>query len=144
MAVLAVSHAADNRVLVGHLGQLRQQFANADSRDIGFDRMVERPGVVGARLWLGIKRVGVCGPAGEPDLDDCLGGRLAAGRSGRRGGRLWCGRATDTLPQQESAQTHRPAFQQLAAREPLAVQRRHSCRTTACKLHAVSSSSWLT
>ena len=122
MTVLAVGHAADDGVLVGHLGQLGEQLADADPLDVRLDGMIQRPGVVVARLRLGIEGVGVGRPAGEPDLDHRLG--LGRGRGGGRGrlgvGRLGPGGAlrgspAELAPREEPAQAHRPALEQLAA-----------------------------
>ena len=83
MAVDAVRHAADEGILVGLLGQQRQQFADADAAHVGGDRLVQRAAVVVAGLRLGIEGVEVRRAAPHPDLDDRLRLGLAARR--RRG-----------------------------------------------------------
>ena len=85
VAVVAVRHAADDRVLVGLLGQQRQQFADPNAVHVGGDRLVQRAAVVVARFRLGIEGVQVRRAAPHPDLDDRLGFALGrAWRGGRR------------------------------------------------------------
>ena len=61
MGVDAVGHAADDRVLVGLLGQLGQQLADPDAVDVRLDRLVERSAVVVPGLGLRVERVQVRG-----------------------------------------------------------------------------------
>ena len=65
MGIHAVRHAADQRVLVGLLGEQRHEFANLHARHVGRNRMVERAGVVVARVGFGIN-VSRCG--GPPHI----------------------------------------------------------------------------
>ena len=98
MGVDAVRQAPDQRVLVGLLRELGQQFADEDAVDVGRDRLVELPAVVVAGGRLRVERVEVRRAAPEPDLDDGLsrGPRAARQRVARR--------------QQESAALERPRF----------------------------------
>ena len=73
MGVDSVSHAADDRVLVGLLGQQRQQFADHDPFHVGGDRLVQGAAVVVARRRFGIEGVQVARAAPHPNLDDRLG-----------------------------------------------------------------------
>ena len=66
----AVRHAAEHAELVCDLRELGDELAEAEPRDLGLDRLVERAGVVGAGLGLGVEGVGVCRAAPHPDLDD--------------------------------------------------------------------------
>ncbi len=59
VAVVAVGHAADDGVLVGLLGQHRQQLADPDPVHVGLDRFDQRTAVVVARLRLRIEGVQV-------------------------------------------------------------------------------------
>ncbi len=90
VAVVAVRHAADDGVLVGLLGQQRQQFADPNAVHVGGDRLVQRTAVVVARFGLRIEGVQVRRAAPHPDLDDRLGFALggaaaAAARDGPAG-----------------------------------------------------------
>ena len=76
--VIAVRHAADDGIFVGLFGQQRQQFADADPGNIGFNRAFERAAIIIARLRLGVERVQMRRAAPHPDLDD----RLGAGGAG--------------------------------------------------------------
>ena len=76
----------------------REQLADADARNVGRNRVVQRAAVVVARLGLRIERVEVRRPAGQPDLNHRLGlglrrRRGGAGGDGRPGGHEQPGRA---------------------------------------------------
>ena len=83
MAVVAVGHAADERELVGLLGQLGKQAAELESRHIGGDHGREVAHVVAAGVRLGVPGVDVRHAAPQEDLDHRFGldpGTPAAGR----------------------------------------------------------------
>ena len=82
----AVRHAADDGILVGLLGQKRQQFADANAADVGGERGLQRSAIVVAGLGFGVEGIEVGRAAPHPDLDDglcfCLGRRGDQGRGG--------------------------------------------------------------
>ncbi len=84
MAVLPMCHAANDRVLVRQLGQLRQQLTDVRAGHVGRGRFVERSAVVVTRLRLGIERVVVRRATPHPDLDHRLGGSIGGGGCGLR------------------------------------------------------------
>jgi len=88
VSVVAVRHAADDRVLVGLLGQQWEQFADSHAVGVGGDRILERAAIVVARLGLGIERVNVARAAPHPDLDDRFGLGRQRRRSRRAGERI--------------------------------------------------------
>ena len=82
VAVVAVGHAADQRVLVGLLGQFGKQLAELDAVHVGGDRLAELAHVLAARVRLRVPGVVVRHAAPQEDLDDRLGlgfGRRPAG-----------------------------------------------------------------
>ena len=75
----AVRHAADDRILVGLLGQVGQQFADADAGHVRGDGLVQGTAIIGARGRFGVEGVEVRRPAPHPDLDHRFGLGLGTG-----------------------------------------------------------------
>ena len=73
MTIVAVGHAADERILVGLLGKFRQQLTDAYAVDVGLDGFIQRTLIVTARVGLGVKSVDVAGSTPQPDLDNGFG-----------------------------------------------------------------------
>ena len=84
VTVVAVRHAADERVFVRLFGEEWKEFADLHAGDVGRERGVKRAGVVGTGGGLGVEGVDVTGAAPEPYLDDGL--RLRDGFWWGRGG----------------------------------------------------------
>ena len=104
-----VLHRANGRHVLHQLGRTRKVFADADARDGGLDRRVERAGLLLGRSVvadrLGVEGVDLAHASAEPDEDTMLG--LAFGRvEGRGAGQL---RSEGCQPQggEEGAAVHR-------------------------------------
>ena len=115
MPVVAVRHAAENRVLVGLGGQLGERFADLDSRDVRRDRFVQRAAVIVARFGLGIERVQMRRAAPHPDLNHRVG-------LGRRCGGGCLGGQTQPTGQQQAGEPAGAALQDGAPREACATR----------------------
>ena len=76
----AMRHAADDRILVGLLGQIGQQLVDADAGHVRGDRLVERPAIIVARGRFRIEGIEVRRSAPHPDLDHRFGFGLGTGR----------------------------------------------------------------
>ena len=110
MAVVAMRHAADERVFIRVFRQFGQKLADTDAADVCLNRRIESTGVLAARLGLRIKGVDVAGAAPEPDLNDGL--RLAFLGDG---GGTWSGVNAKGLHEQKPGGAIDRAAQGLAA-----------------------------
>jgi len=70
MGIDAISHAADDGILVGLLREQGEQFADHDSVCVGGNWLVQRPSVVIAGGRFRIESIQVRRAAPHPDLDD--------------------------------------------------------------------------
>ena len=73
VAVVAVRHAADERILVGLLGQLGEPLAEGDALHVGRQEILHRAVVIVTGIRLGVPGVVVGHATPQEDLDDRLG-----------------------------------------------------------------------